>query len=411
MTTPKLGILTAIFIFFMVMLLATPPTWAVVGTVTVKVTDPMGKPVPDAKIILTPADPALPTKEAETDKDGSVIIPLVEQGSYTLRVAADDRVAVRDVTVRGGEITSVDVSVLPTAPAPPLVGKIFPPVERPPDKRFRVKIEGLIVSQERELQGSVVMGEVLERALLSTGELSTRRERLKITDLQERGRMEMGFFKLLYRLTDRIEIHGRLGAGQLATRLQDRTGQVLVEEFIDSNPLFSATHPFRNSTTHRGTGDAGIAVGAGFNIEAYRLSRVDLSFIVGSQWIYLESNNVLRLSENLVIDESRTHMVDIGVKGRLRQGRWTLFAGVKALWMLTEYEGHYKKSVLDRGSGEFLLSSQKKRFDFDTAPKAFPILGQGGVEYAITDSFGVQLDGAAGGSHTYSVGGGVFYQF
>jgi hypothetical protein len=283
--------------------------------------------------------------------------------------------------------------------------------EKKPESRFRVKLEGLVVSQERNLQGSVVMGEFLERALLSTGELSTRRERLKITDLQERGRMEMGFLKLLYRLTDRIEIYGRLGAGQLATRLQDRTGQVLVEEFIDSNPLFSDTHPFRDPNTYRGTGDAGIAVGAGFDIEAYRLSRVDLSFIVGSQWIYLESNNVLRLSENVVIDESRTHMVDVGVKGQLRQGRWTLFAGVKALWMLTEYEGHYRKFVLDHSGGEFILTSQKKRFDFDTAPERFPILGQGGIEYAITDSFGVQLEGAAGSSHTYSVGGGFFYQF
>lgn len=285
------------------------------------------------------------------------------------------------------------------------------PAPHKAESRFRVKLEGLVVSQERDLQGSVVMGEFLERALFSTGELFTRRERLKITDLQERGRMEMGFLKLLYRLTDRIELHGRLGAGQLATRLQDRKGEVLTEEFIDSTRLFSRTDPFRDPNTYRGTGDAGIAVGAGFDIEAYRLSRVDLSFMVGSQWIYLKSNNVLRLSENVVIDESRTHMVDIGVKGRLRQGRLTLVAGVKALWMLTEYEGYYKEFVLDHSSGQFLLTSHKKRFDFDTAPKAFPILGQGGVEYAITDSFGVQLEGAAGSSHTYSVGGGFFYQF
>jgi hypothetical protein len=309
-------------------------------------------------------------------------------------------------------LCSAQASAAEIWPAIDLTRKpISGPAPQKAESRFRVKIEGLVVSQERDLQGSVVMGEFLERALLSTDELSTRRERLKMIDLQERGRMEMGFLKLLYRLTDRIEIHGRLGAGQLATRLQDRRGQVLTEEFIDSKPLFSLSHPFRDPTTHRGTGDPGIAVGAGFDIEAYRLSRVDLSFIVGSQWIYLESNNVLRLSENLVIDESRTYMVDVGVKGRLRQGRWTLFAGVKALWMLTEYEGHYNKFVLDHSGGQFLLTSRKKRFDFDTAPKAFPILGQGGVEYAMTDSFGAQLEGAAGSSHSYSVGGGFFYQF
>lgn len=407
MTARRLGILTAIFTFFMVMLFATRPAWAVVGTVTVKVTDPMGTPVPGAKITLTPADPALPTKEAETDKDGSLIIPSVEQGSYTLRVAADDRVAVRDVTVRGGEITSVDVSVLPARPAPSLVEQIFRPVERVPEDRFRWEVQGEWITQRRSLEGNFDISEYFERETLCTCTVFTGHEREKVTHLRERAQLALGLLKLYYRVTDRIELHAGIGTGALHTKIENARGVFSAEGFLDSSQVTDFSARIAVPGTHRGTGDAGFAGRAGASYVAWQSRNPHLSLILSAAWTYLRSDNILKINSDIEIDKSQTHMVDAGMMARYQRGRVGLHAGVKAIWLLTEYQGTFTR--VERIEGE--TTRTRKPFSFDVEPKTFPIVGAGGLDYFLTDSLGLTFEGAAGNSHTYSVMGGLFYQF
>jgi hypothetical protein len=58
-----------------------------------------------------------------------------------------------------------------------------------------------------------------------------------------------------------------------------------------------------------------------------------------------------------------------------------------------------------------LTKTEKQTFSFKTEPKAFPVSGLLGIEYAFTDSAGIKVEGAIGNSQTYSVTGAFFYRF
>jgi hypothetical protein len=289
------------------------------------------------------------------------------------------------------------------------------PAPQQPESRFKVKIVGGVVSQRRELDDPFVISEAVEQFILGSGARSTLREQQRVTDLDERGRLELILVKLMYQLTDRIEVHAKLGTGRLVTRLDDLSGRFTVKEAVNSSPSSSTTFPFRDPDRHEGDGTNGFAGGVGFNVMLYQVPASRLSLNFGAQWLYVQSDDILKIANGAAIDESRTHVIDAGVMARQRWGRLTVEAGIGATWMLTVYKGYFTKQEeffdLTAPENPFTTTTGRKRFSFDVSPEAFPIVGRLGFEYALTDSVGIQVDGAAGNSHTYSVLGGAFWRF
>jgi hypothetical protein len=415
MATRQLALLMAIA---MVMPFVARPAWAVVGTVTVKVTDQKGQPVPGAKISLTPQDPSLPTKEAETDREGSVIIPLVEGGRYRLEVTRDQITTTRDVTVHGGETTPIDVTLAPTPLPPPPVEKVSPPVETPPS-RFRVELQGEAIWQGRELDGSFPIARSRENVTSDPDPTSFRIlehvNSTKVTSLNERGRLALGWAKFYYRAAQWLTLHLGVGTGQLRTKLDDLSGK---QQFFTQDNLFeeteSFTRHFEDPATRRGSSNQGWAFQAGGEAVLFRTPNPHFSVVLSGRWAYFEGDDILTIAQGVEIDESHTHLLDIGINGRLQRERFGMHAGIKTIWLWTEYEGHFENIESFRVFGTpapFLTRIKKERFSFDVEPRAFPILGVLGIDYAFTDSFGMKLEGAAGNSHTYSVMGGLFYRF
>jgi len=286
-----------------------------------------------------------------------------------------------------------------------------PPPEKP-EPRFRVEIQGEVAWQKRLLDSPFPISESVERAVLSTGDVSTRTEQTTVSHLDEQVRLELVLIKLFYRLTERIEVNGKIGTGRLVTKIDNLRGQFLVEEFIDSLPLFSLAFPFSDPNSHEGSGSQGFAAGAGVNVILLQSAAPNLALILGSQWTYLQSDDILNIRRDVEIEESRTHLVDVGLTARHQRGRFSGEAGVGITWLLTEYEGHFTKRIFDFGSAEgFSLKTEKTPFSFSTGPKAFPVVGRLGFEYSVTDSIGLKVQGTAGNSQTYSVTGGFYYRF
>lgn len=330
---------------------------------------------------------------------------LVEEGAYHVTVhrsGADPVTSTTVVTVRGGETTSTDVSL--PAPSP---------------KRFRVEVTGEAIWQRRELDGSFVIARSRENVTLDPVTTSplilSHDNRTQVTSLDERGRLELGWVKFFYRVAQWLEVHVGVGTGRLATRVKNLAGQ---ESFSTEDKLFdqkeSFTSPFTDSASHRDSGNQGWAFQAGSEATLYRTPNPLFSVVLSGRWAYLESDDILTIAQGVEIDESHTHLLDVGVKGRLQRERFGMHAGIKTIWLWTEYEGRFENIESFRVFGTpapYLTRTKKERFSFDVEPKTFPILGVLGVDYAITNSFGVQLEGAAGNSRTYSVTGGAFYRW
>ena len=285
------------------------------------------------------------------------------------------------------------------------------PEEKP---RFRVEIQGEFVSQERELDGRFVVSESNFSQGFGEFVFSTDQKRKKITDLDEKGRIELYLVKAFYSLTDRIEVHGKIGAGRIVTKLKNLKGQTIQESTGFLFPQFSSsTLPFSDTNTYRGSGNLGFAAGAGIDIVLYQSPTPNFSLILGGQWTYLRSDNVLRITDGAEIEKSHTNLFDVGIKAQLHQGPFSPYGGVKAIWLLTKYKGHYTK-VEDfadvRNPANSFTKTEKKKFSFKTEPKEFPIMGLLGFDYAFTDSAGIKVEGAIG-SLTQSLTAGFFYRF
>ena len=286
------------------------------------------------------------------------------------------------------------------------------PEEKP---RFRVEIQGEFVSQERELDGSFVVSESIFSRGFGEFVFPTDQKRKKITDLDEKGRIELYLVKAFYSLTDHIEVHGKIGAGRIVTKLKNLKGlsYQTTEGFSELFPPSSSTLPFSDTNTYRGSGNLGFAAGAGVDIVLYQSPTPNFSLILGGQWTYLRSDNVLRITDGAEIEKSHTNLFDVGIKARLRQGPFSPYGGVKAIWLLTKYKGHYTKveDFTDVGNpANSFTKTEKKKFSFKTEPKEFPIMGLLGFDYAFTDSAGIKVEGAIG-SLTHSLTAGFFYRF
>lgn len=285
------------------------------------------------------------------------------------------------------------------------------PEEKP---RFRVEIQGEFVAQERELDGSFVISESIFSKSFGEFVFFTDQKRKKITDLDEKGRIELCLVKAFYSLTDRIEVHGKIGAGRIVTKLKNLKGQTIQEStgFLFS-PFSPSTLPFSDTNTYRGSGNLGFAAGAGIDIVLYQSPTPNFSLILGGQWTYLRSDNVLRITDGAEIEKSHTNLFDVGIKARLHQGPFSPYGGVKAIWLLTKYKGHYTKvedfTDVSNPANSF-TKTERKKFSFKTEPKEFPIMGLLGFDYAFTDTAGIKVEGAIG-SLTHSLTAGFFYRF
>ena len=281
--------------------------------------------------------------------------------------------------------------------------------------KVRMEIQGEFVSQERGLDGPFAVSESISSQ--SWGELlSTNQERKSITDLDERGQLQLYLVKVFYSLTDRIEIHGKIGTGKIVTKFENIRGLSVqtTEGFSELFPPSSSTTPFSDPNTYRGNGNLGFAAGAGIDIVLYQSSTPNFSLSLGGQWTYLESDDILKITDDAVIEESRTNLFDVGIKARFNLGSFSPYGGIKAIWLLTKYEGHFTKVEVSTDSLCPWISStktEKEGFSFKTEPKDFPIVGMLGIDYAFTDSAGMKIEGAVGNNKTYFLSAGFFYRF
>jgi mannose-6-phosphate isomerase-like protein (cupin superfamily) len=99
-------------------------------SVTVKVTDPSGTPLPDVQVAATgPTD-----REGTTGTDGSVRFTTLKPGVYRLRFEADGFMTLeREQAIRVGQRAAIDVMLNPAPkPAPPPAPAPPPPPPPPP---------------------------------------------------------------------------------------------------------------------------------------------------------------------------------------------------------------------------------------------------------------------------------------
>ena len=93
------------------------------GVITLVVTDPVGKTLPDARVVLTGAM----SREGKTSRDGALTFEGLRSGTYRLRLEAADFITLeREVTVRTGPAAEVDVALDP-APVKPVEPPPAPP--------------------------------------------------------------------------------------------------------------------------------------------------------------------------------------------------------------------------------------------------------------------------------------------
>jgi len=85
-------------------------------SITVEVTDPAGTPLSDVKVVANGTTP----REGVTNKDGTVRLANLRAGTYRLRFEAEDCVLFeREVTIRAGQPTQVEVTLTPAPPKRP----------------------------------------------------------------------------------------------------------------------------------------------------------------------------------------------------------------------------------------------------------------------------------------------------
>jgi mannose-6-phosphate isomerase-like protein (cupin superfamily) len=95
--------------------------------IAITVTDPHGLPIPGVRVAIAGAS----DRDGETDSAGQVNFVGMQPGTYRMRFDGDKVIAFeREVTVRAGQPTGLDVTLNP-APPPPAAPPPPPPVEKP----------------------------------------------------------------------------------------------------------------------------------------------------------------------------------------------------------------------------------------------------------------------------------------
>ena len=97
-------------LLFFVLLGAALRVQAADGTITGRVTDPQGKPVPDARVVLSAGGAA--ARQCAAGMDGSFAFEAVPEGSYRVAVAAAGlQDAATDIRVTAGQTAAADVQL------------------------------------------------------------------------------------------------------------------------------------------------------------------------------------------------------------------------------------------------------------------------------------------------------------
>ncbi len=96
--------------------------------VAMTVTDPIGSRLEGVEVELL----GLSDRRGHTDPNGQINFPSLQAGTYRLRFSGSDVIAFeREVTLRAGQVSTVDVT-LNRLPPPPPAPEPPPPVEAPP---------------------------------------------------------------------------------------------------------------------------------------------------------------------------------------------------------------------------------------------------------------------------------------
>jgi mannose-6-phosphate isomerase-like protein (cupin superfamily) len=117
------------------------------GTVTFFITNPEGRPIPDATVSMAGAT----TREGTTNKDGVLRLQTVRAGSYRARAEAEGFIALeRDITMRNGLEIEMTLNPAPEPPepatpaAPPAAAPQAPAPSLAPDPSATLQLSSVV---------------------------------------------------------------------------------------------------------------------------------------------------------------------------------------------------------------------------------------------------------------------------